>query len=132
MPAKDGAKDSSNDADADTDGGGRPADGTPLPQPQLSGPYETLAPILLHPGAYFGEAALAGAAPPVTETGSPIAADALASKAAESSQAAPAAVEGSAPAKKKPKKSIFKAVTMLTTPRGGKRSDSKSSARDDW
>ena len=32
-----------------------------LPQPQLVGAYETLAPILLHPGAYFGEAALAGA-----------------------------------------------------------------------
>jgi CRP-like cAMP-binding protein len=31
-----------------------------LPQPQVVGPYETLAPILLHPGASFGEAALAG------------------------------------------------------------------------
>ena len=31
-----------------------------LPQPQLVGAYDTLAPILLHPGACFGEAALAG------------------------------------------------------------------------
>ena len=31
-----------------------------LPQPQQVGPYEALAPVLLHPGAHFGEAALGG------------------------------------------------------------------------
>lgn len=34
--------------------------GTQLPQPRLLGPHDTLAPILLHPGAHFGEAALCG------------------------------------------------------------------------
>ena len=31
-----------------------------LPPPTLVGPYDTLAPLLLHPGSYYGEAALAG------------------------------------------------------------------------
>ena len=37
-----------------------------LPVPQLVGPYETLAPVLLYPGASFGEASLAGARYPHT------------------------------------------------------------------
>ena len=66
-PAKEGGRRLSKENDAVENAEGEGDDGEggeaahALPQPQLVGTYDTLAPVLLHPGSYFGEAAMAGA-----------------------------------------------------------------------
>ena len=64
-----GAANGSGEADAaaDAENAGHAASSTSLlPVPSLVGPYDALAPVLLYPGATFGEAAIAGARFPHT------------------------------------------------------------------